>query len=122
LLVAVRRNVLAKEIVNFNGLLVAHQRDDTETERLTGVVLFVFRLLDRGGYQRGHCKSFLAVDLTIAVGAGNAMRDSVWAKLDAAGVPQRLDAPIVGNHVAELNDFRHTAEMFDEAGCAAKRL
>src|SRR5258706_11928880 len=50
------------------------------------------------------------------------MRDSVRAQLNAAGVPQRLDAPIVGNHVAELNDFRYAAEMLDEAGCAAEGL
>src|SRR5258706_14386488 len=73
LFVTVRRDVLAKEIVNFNGLLVAHQRDDAEAERLTGVVLFVFRLLDRGGDQRGYCKSFLAGDLTVTDRAWNAI-------------------------------------------------
>src|SRR5215472_7910983 len=42
--------------------------------------------------------------------------------MHAAGVAERLNAPVVGNHVAKLNDFRDAAEMFDEACGAAKRL
>src|SRR5256886_7151891 len=37
-------------------------------------------------------------------------------------VAQRLDAPIVGNHVAELNDFRDATEMLDKASRAAEGL
>ena len=44
------------------------------------------------------------------------------AELHAAGVTQRLDAVIVGNQVAELDNFRDTTEMFDEASGAAEGL
>src|SRR5580704_2447505 len=50
------------------------------------------------------------------------MRDGVWPQMDAARVAQRLDAAVVGNHVAELDDLRNAAEMFDKTGRAAERL
>src|ERR1700682_2346603 len=121
-LVSLWRDVLAKEIINFNRLFVAHQRDDTKTERLTCVIFLIFRHLHSGGDQRGHRESLLTVKLAVAAGAGNAMRDGVWTELDPAVVPQGLDAPIVGNHIAELNDFRYATEMLDQTGCAAEGL
>src|SRR5690349_14557446 len=42
--------------------------------------------------------------------------------MNATGIAQRLDAPVVGNHVAELDDFGDAAVMFDEASGAAKGL
>src|SRR5262245_54294182 len=42
--------------------------------------------------------------------------------MHAAGIAKRLDPPIIGNHVAELNDFRDAAEVLDEARRAAERL
>src|SRR5205814_3446594 len=42
--------------------------------------------------------------------------------MDTAGITQRLDAVIVGNHVAELDDLRHAAEVFNQAGRAAEGL
>src|SRR5256886_15559439 len=46
----------------------------------------------------------------------------VRKQMHTAGVAQRLDAPIVGNHVAELNDFRDATEMLDKASRAAEGL
>jgi hypothetical protein len=40
----------------------------------------------------------------------------------AARVTQRLDAPVVRNHVAELNDFWNAAEVLDQTGRAAEGL
>src|SRR5215831_16883258 len=42
--------------------------------------------------------------------------------MNAARVAQGLNAAIVGNHVAELNDFRNATEMLDKTGCSAKGL
>src|SRR5260370_534609 len=42
--------------------------------------------------------------------------------MDATGIAQGLDAVIVRNQVAELDDFRDATEMFDEASGAAKGL
>ena len=50
------------------------------------------------------------------------MSDGVRPEVDAACVAQGLDAAVVGNHVAELNDLRDTPEVFDQAGGAAERL
>src|SRR5258707_14513404 len=50
------------------------------------------------------------------------MRNGVRPQVDAARVAQGLDAAIVGNRVAELDDLRNAPEMFDEAGGAAERL
>jgi len=50
------------------------------------------------------------------------MRDQVRPQVDAACVPQGLDAAVVGNHVAELNDLRDAPEVFDQARGAAERL
>src|SRR5258708_31033895 len=50
------------------------------------------------------------------------MRDGVRPQMDAARVAQGLDAAVVGNRVAELDDLRNAPEMFDKAGGAAERL
>src|SRR5258707_15498972 len=42
--------------------------------------------------------------------------------MNTARIPQWFDAMIVRNHVAELDDFRHTAEMLDEARSTAEGL
>src|SRR5215471_1147515 len=39
-----------------------------------------------------------------------------------AGVAERLDAPVVRNHVAKLNDFRNTPEMLNQASGASEGL
>src|SRR5260370_4364182 len=46
----------------------------------------------------------------------------MWAELNSAGISQRFDSEIVGNHVAELDDFRHATEMLHEASRSAKGL
>src|SRR6202045_129133 len=50
------------------------------------------------------------------------MRDGVWPQMDAARIAQGLDATVVGNHIAELDDLRNTPEMFDKTRRAAKGL
>jgi hypothetical protein len=50
------------------------------------------------------------------------MRDGVRPQMDAARIAQGLDAAVVGNHVAELDDFRNAPEMFDKASRASERL
>src|SRR5690349_12668488 len=62
------------------------------------------------------------VDFAIAAGARNAIRNCVRQQMYTTGVTQRLDTPVVGNHIAELNDFRNAAEVFDEASGAAEGL
>src|SRR2546429_8577589 len=42
--------------------------------------------------------------------------------MDTAGVAQRLDAVIVRHYVAELDDLRHAAEVFNQAGRAPEGL
>src|SRR6266699_4042596 len=42
--------------------------------------------------------------------------------MDTTGIAQRLDAVIVRNQVAELDDFRNATEMFDEASGAPEGL
>src|SRR6266704_1297448 len=65
---------------------------------------------------------FLYSGCSIAAGAGNPMRDGVRPQMDSARVAQRLDAAVVGNHVAKLDDLRNTPEMFDETSRAAEGL
>src|SRR6266581_2159063 len=112
----------AQQIVDFDGLFVANQRNDAEAERLSRAILFVLGLVDGRGHQRGDGESFLTIDLAVAAGARDAKSDGVGEQAHAAGVAQRLDPPIVRNHVAELDDFRDTAEVLDEAGGAAEGL
>jgi hypothetical protein len=50
------------------------------------------------------------------------MRDGVWPQMDAVCVAQGLDAAVVGNHIAELDDLRNAPEMFDKTRRAAERL
>ncbi len=120
--IAVRRKMRAEKIVNLDGLLVTDQRNDAETGGLAGIVLLVFGLLDGGGEERGGGERLLTIDLAVAAGAGDTIRDGVRAEPNAAGVAQRLNAVIVGNQVAELDDFRDATEMFDKASGAAERL
>src|SRR6266446_1854787 len=112
----------AEQIIDFQRLFVADQRNHAEAGGLSGVVFLVFRLLDRRGEERGSSQGFLTIDFAVAARAGDAIRDGVRAKTNAAGVAQRFDAPIVGNHVAELDDFRDTTEMLDKASGAAEGL
>src|ERR1700674_1659182 len=120
--VAVGRDVRTDQVVDFDGLLVTNQRNHSETQRLTRVILLVFGLLHRGRKERCNGQSFLAIDLTVAAGPKDAMRDGVRPQMDAARVAQGLETAVVGNHVAELDDLRNTTEMLDEAGRAAERL
>jgi len=87
---------------------------------LPNVIFLIFGLLCSGNKERSDGEGFLAIDLAIAAGAMSAIRDRMRAEMDAAGVPQRLDTHIVGNHVAELNDLGYAAEMFHETGCSTK--
>src|SRR2546428_9419967 len=112
----------AQQIVDFDGLLVADQGNDAEAERLSRAILFVLGLFDSRGNQRGDGESFLAIDLAVAAGAWDAKSDGVRQQAHTAGVAQRLDPPIVGNHVAELDDLRDAAEVLDKAGGAAEGL
>src|SRR6266446_10714157 len=109
------------EVVDLDGLLVANQRNHSKAQRLARVVFLVFGLLYCCGKERGNGQGFLAIDLDVAAGSRNSMRNGVRAQMDATRVAQGLDAAVVGNHVAELDDLRNAPEMFDEAGCAAER-
>src|SRR5881396_2126703 len=121
-LVPVGRNMRANEIVNLNRLLVTHQRYHAEAERLSRVVLLILRLLNCRGDQRCNGKGFLAIDFAVATGTRHAVSDRVRPQMHAACVAQGLDTAIIRNHVAELNDLRNAAEMFDKASSAAERL
>ena len=120
--VAIGRDTRADEVVDFNGLFVPNERDYAEAHRLTGVILFVFRLFHCSGDKRRHGEGFLAIEFAVAAGASDAVGDGVRAQMNAACITQRLDAAIIGNHVAELDDFWDAAEMFDETSCAAEGL
>jgi hypothetical protein len=50
------------------------------------------------------------------------MRDGVRPQMDPARISQWLNAAIIRNYIAELNDLRNASEMFDKAGRAAERL
>src|SRR5580704_10075969 len=50
------------------------------------------------------------------------MRDGVGTQMNATRIAQRLDTPVVRNHIAELNDFGNAPEMFDETRGPAERL
>src|SRR5260370_33582593 len=120
--VAVGREMGAKKIVNLDGLFSSDQRNDAEAGGLACIVFLVIRLLNGGDKERGVGWGCVTIDLAVATGAGDAIGGSVRTEMEAAGVTQRLDAVIVGNQVAELDDFRHAAEMFDQASSAAKGL
>src|SRR6266481_1492558 len=121
-LVAVRGKMTAEQVIDLQRLIVADQRNHAEAGGLPGIVFLVFRLLDGGGEERGSSQGFLTIDFAVAARAGNAIRDRVRAETNAAGGAQRVAAPIVGNHVAELHDLRNTTEMLDKAGGAAEGL
>src|SRR5262249_1457975 len=53
-LVAIRRNTRANQVVDFDGLLVANERDDPETHRLACIILLVFGLLHGRSEKRSH--------------------------------------------------------------------
>src|SRR5262249_4463565 len=120
--VAIGRDPRTNQVVNFNGLFVANERDDAETHRLARVIVCVFGLLHGGGDERSNGERFLAVDFPVAARAGNTVRDGMRTQMNAACVAQRLNAAVVRNHIAELNDFRNAAEMLDETRCATERL
>src|SRR5439155_23813979 len=101
---------------------IANQRNYSEAYRLTCAILLIFGSLYRGRKKRSDGLRFLAIDLAVAGGAGNPMRDGVRPQMDSARVAQRLDAAVVGNHVAELDDLGNAPKMFDETGRAAKGL
>jgi hypothetical protein len=79
-LVAVGRDVRPDEAVDFDGLLVADQRNHSEAQRLAYIILLVFGLLDCSRKERSDRQRFLAIDLTVAAGPGDAMRDGVRPK------------------------------------------
>src|SRR5258708_7162001 len=111
-----------KKIVNLDGLFIADQRNYAEAGGLPGIVFLVFGLLDSRDQERGSGERFLAIDFAVAAGAGNTISDGVRTEPNAAGIAQRFDAVIVGNQIAELDDFRDAAEMFDQASSATKGL
>src|SRR6266849_3239447 len=120
--IAVWRKMGTEKIVNFDGLLVTDEGNHAKAGGLSSIVFLIFRLLDRRGEEGSGGQGFLTIDLAVTAGAGDAISDGVRAEPDAAGVTQRLDAVIVGNQVAKLDDFRDATEMFDEASGAAERL
>src|SRR5438874_1680631 len=91
-------------------------------KRLGCAIVLVLGPLDRRGYERSGSQGFLAIDFAVAAGTGNAIGHRVRKQMHAAGIAQRFDAPVVGNHVAELNDFRDAAEVLDKTRRAAERL
>src|ERR1700722_5521230 len=112
----------AEQVIDFNRLLVADQGNDTEAGGLARVIFLVFRLLQCRREQGGDADSFLSIDFAVATGPGDSVGDGVRTEANPAGITQRLDALIVGNHVAELDDFRHAPEMLNEAGSAPEGL
>src|SRR2546422_1013639 len=121
-LVAVRGKMTAEQVIDLQRLIVADQRNHAEAGGLPGIIFLVFRLLDRRGEERGSGQGFLTIDFAVAARARNAIRDGVRPETNAAGVAQGFDAPIVGNHVAELDDFWDATEMLEKAGCVTKGM
>src|SRR5260370_650460 len=111
-----------EKIVNLDGLFIADQRKHAEAGALWRVVFLIFPLLDRRGEAGGGRRGVLTIELAVAARAGDAIGDRVRPEMDATGIAQGLDAVIVRNQVAELDDFRDATEMFDEASGAAKGL
>src|SRR5260370_3994181 len=120
--VAVGREMGAEKIVNLDGLFITDKRNHAKAGGLPGIILLVFGLLDGCDKERGGGKRFLTIDFAVAAGAGNTISDGVRTETNAAGIAQRLDAVIVGNQIAELDDFWDAAEVFYEASGAAKGL
>src|SRR5712692_1859106 len=111
-----------EKIINLDGLFVANQRNHSEAGGLPSIVFLVFGLLDGRDEEGGGGQSFLTIDLAVAARARDAIGNGVRAEPNAAGVPQRFDAVIVGNQIAELDDFRDATEMFDQASGASEGL
>src|SRR4029077_14904297 len=107
---------------NLDGLFIADQRNDAEAGGLSGIVLLIFRLLDGRRKEGSGGQRFLTIDFAVTAGPRDMIGDGVRAEPDAAGIAQGLDAVIVGNQVAELDDFRDATEMFHKASGAAERL
>jgi len=74
--VAVGRDVGTDQIVDFDGLLVANQRNHSEAQRLAPRHFLVFGLLHGGRKQRGNGHGFLVIDL--AVTGSILRRDVRW--------------------------------------------
>src|SRR6516162_7493522 len=121
-LVAIGRDMRTQQVVDLERLFIADKRHDAEAERLTCTIVLILALLHRRGDERSRGQGFLAIDLAVAAGTRNAIGHRVRKHMHTAGVAQGLDAPIVGNHVAELNDFRDATEMLDKTSRAAERL
>src|SRR2546429_6734338 len=111
-----------QQVIDFERLFIADKRHDAKAERLTCAIVLILALFHRRGDERGRGQCLPAIDLAVAAGARNAIGHRVRKQMHTAGVAQRLDAPIVGNHVAELNDFRDATEMLDKASRAAEGL
>src|SRR6266478_3244398 len=120
--VAVGREMRTEKIVNLDGLLVADKRNHAEAGGLPGIILLIFGLLDSCDKERGGGERFLTIDFAVAAGAGNTISNGVRTETNAAGIAQRLDAVIIGDQIAKLDDLGHAAEMFDQASSAAKGL
>src|SRR5258708_15358272 len=111
-----------EKIVNLDALLMAERRNDAEVGGLSGIVFLVFGLLDSRDKERGGGERFLTIDFAVTAGARNTISDGVRTEPNAAGIAQRLDTVIIGNQVAELDDFRDPRAMLDQASSAAKAL
>src|SRR5260370_18447686 len=111
-----------EKIVSVDGLLIGEQGNDAEVGGLCGIVFLVFGLVDSRDKERGGGERFLTIDFAVTAGARNTISDGVRTEPNAAGIAQRLDTVIIGNQVAELDDFRDAAEMVDQASSAAKGL
>src|SRR5258708_34151318 len=109
-----------EKIVNLDGLFIADQRNDAEAGGLSGIVFLVFGLLDSRDKERGGGERFLTIDFAVTAGARNTISDGVRTEPNAAGIAQRLDTGIIGNQVAELDDFRDAAEKLRQANNGAK--
>jgi hypothetical protein len=85
----------AEQVIDFKRLFVADQGNDTEAGGLARVIFLVFGLLQCRREQGGDADSFLSIDLAVAAGPADAVRDGVRPETNAAGITQRLDALIV---------------------------
>src|SRR5690242_20805632 len=65
---SVLRRTPTSTLFPYTTLFRSHQRNHSETQRLSRVILFVFGLLHRGREQRRDRERFLAVDLPVAAG------------------------------------------------------
>src|SRR5215467_9380501 len=120
--VQVRGEICPQQPVDFEGLLLTHQRHHTETGRPPEFVGLVFLLFQGRDDERSNDRGFFVVYLSFTCRALDVIGEDVRPDPNSARIPQWLDVTIVGELIAELNDLRDAAEVFHQSNGFAERL